>query len=580
MPKTSSTPRSGGVLCVIQARSGSKGIPKKNIYPLLGHPLMAYSIQAGLDAELVDDVVVSTDSEEFAEIARSYGAEAPFLRPPELSGDTVTSAASLYHAVLTTEALKGKVYDYVVELPCVSPLRDGGDVDGVLRKLIDTGADAIITMADTGEKHPIRLKRIVDDRIVDFTSEYPETPGGSRRQDLKPPSYIRNGAIYAMTRSLIIERETRIGPDSRAYIMEPERSINIDEKMDLTLAECMMRKGYCKNRPVKRRTMNLERHESGKRHKVLITAPMHFLPAMKAEIRQTVDCVFANGADRETVAGLLPEMDAWLCEPCPTYLIDADLLKHGKKLKILATPSTGSNHIDRDWCDRNRLTVACLKDTDFVHSIHASSEFCWALIMATVRKLPQAAQRVKQGYWRDIEDELRAVEFNGKSIGIIGYGRIGGNVARYAAAFRMTVIAYDPFKTIHDDSVTQVDSYQEALRADIVLISVHLDETTAGMVDESWFKEMKNGVIFINISRGEIVDEPALLAALESGHVAAAGLDVISEEFLSDKRVHPLIRYADAHENLLITPHIAGLTVDSEHKAAQYSFKAIRAALE
>ena len=142
------------ILAVIQARSGSKGIPKKNIYPILGHPLMAYSIQAALDSKMIDHVVVTTDSEAFAQIARDYGAEAPFLRPPELSGDKVHSVDSLYHAVLKTEEIKGMVYDYIVELPCVSPLRNGVDVDGALQKLIETGADSIISLADTGENTP------------------------------------------------------------------------------------------------------------------------------------------------------------------------------------------------------------------------------------------------------------------------------------------------------------------------------------------------------------------------------------------------------------------------------------------
>ncbi|MBF0162930.1 MAG: cytidylyltransferase [Magnetococcales bacterium] len=566
------------ILAVIQARSGSKGIPDKNIRPILGHPLMAYSIRAGLDARLVTDVVVSTDSERYAAIARRYGAATPFLRPAELSGDLIASAPSLRYAVLETERILGVRYDYVVELPCVSPLRDGRDVDGVLQKLISTGADSVISMVDTGEKHPIRLKRIVDDQIVDFTQEYPEPAIGSRRQDLKPPSYIRNGAIYAMTRRAIVELESRHGADSRPYLMEPERSVNIDERLDFTLAECLMRHGFCDNRPVPVEESRVERLIQGGRPVVLVTTPIHFLPEIRAELSEFADCILAHGASRDQVAELLGEVDGWICSPCPTYTIDAALLERsGGRLRILATPSTGSNHIDRLWCAARDLPVSCLKDSDFVHTIKASSEFTWALIMATVRKLPQAAERVRQGYWRDIEDELRAVEFQGRTLGIIGFGRIGGNVARYAQPFGMRVVAFDPFKTITAPGVEQLDSHAAVLAvADIVLIAVHLDASTTGMVDGSWFAAMRPGAIFINVSRGEIVDESALLASLESGHLAAAGLDVISDEFLSDKRRHPLIRYAATHDHLLITPHIAGLTRDSELKAARFALAAVR----
>jgi D-3-phosphoglycerate dehydrogenase / 2-oxoglutarate reductase len=305
----------------------------------------------------------------------------------------------------------------------------------------------------------------------------------------------------------------------------------------------------------------------------LVTTPTHFLPKIKAEIREIADCIFAHGADKETVAKLLETADAWICSPCPTYLIDGDLLSHGKKLKIIATPSTGSNHIDRIWCEKNSIPVSCLKDSEFVKTILASSEFTWALLMATMRKLPLAVDRVKQGFWRDIEDELRAVEFNGKTLGIIGYGRIGSNNARYAKAFGMRILAFDPYQVITDDSVEQLATAEGVLKeADVVLISVHLDKTTDGMVDQSWFAQMKTGVVFINVSRGEIVNEGDLLANLESGQISVAGLDVISEEFLSEKRQHPVIKYAMTHDNLIVTPHIAGLTYDSEYKAARFSF--------
>ena len=237
------------ILAVIQARGGSKGIPGKNIVPVAGHPLLAYTVEAGLRSELVGELVVSTDSDEIAEVARAYGAAVPFMRPAGLATDTMISMTSLRWAVLEMERMRDAEYDYVVELPCVAPLRGPEDVDGALEKLVRTGADSVISMVDTGEKHPIRLKKIVDDRIVDFTTEYPEPPQGSRRQDLEPASYIRNGAIYAMTRHCIVELESRHGEDSRPWIMPPERSVNVDEPIDLEIAEFFILRGYCPNRP-------------------------------------------------------------------------------------------------------------------------------------------------------------------------------------------------------------------------------------------------------------------------------------------------------------------------------------------
>ena len=127
------------------------------------------------------------------------------MRPSELAGDKVLSVDSLLHAAIETEKLYKKEYQYIVELPCVSPLRDHHDIDGALELLIKSSSDSVISMVNTGEKHPIRLKKIINNEIHDFTAEYPEPGQNSRRQDLSPPSYIRNGAIYAMSRSTLLE---------------------------------------------------------------------------------------------------------------------------------------------------------------------------------------------------------------------------------------------------------------------------------------------------------------------------------------------------------------------------------------
>jgi phosphoglycerate dehydrogenase-like enzyme len=145
----------------------------------------------------------------------------------------------------------------------------------------------------------------------------------------------------------------------------------------------------------------------------------------------------------------------------------------------------------------------------------------------------------------------------------------------------MKVVAFDPNRNIEEPYVTQMPSHREVLEdADIVMVCVHLDETTRNMVNKQWFERMKNGVYFINTSRGEIVDEDALLEALENGKVRAAAVDVITSEMTSNKKEHPMIRYASHHDNLLVTPHIAGLTVDSEYKAAQRTFEFLKQVLE
>lgn len=567
------------VLAVILARGGSKGIPKKNIYPISGHPLISYTISAALGSKYIDKLIVSTDDAEIAAVAREYGAETPFIRPAEIASDTALSVDALHHAALAAEAHYGTRFDYIIELPCVAPLRDKSDIDAALEKLFETGADSVISFVDTGEKHPIRLKRIVDDKISDFCKEYPEPLRGSRRQDFEP-CYIRNGAIYSMTRHCLIDLVSRQGNDSRPLIMSEQKSVNIDSKMDLLIAQMLIERGMCNNHPLKIQRCTPEFYPNPGKPKVLVTAPLHFMPKMREQILAETDCILAFGADKAQVQELIADVDAWMCSPCPDYRIDAEILDLAKHLKVLATPSTGSNHIDRVYCEQRGLEVRTLKGTDFVNTIYASSEFTFAMLIAALRKLPYSAEAARCGVWREREDDFRGVELHGKTLGIIGYGRIGSNLARYANAFNMNMVAYDPFVTIKDDYTQQVGSYQEVLKvADAVAICVHLDAHTRNMVNADWFAQMRDGVTFINPSRGEVVDEAAMLAALDSGKIKYAAVDVIQNEQTSIKSEHPIIMYARNHPNLIVTPHMAGLTYESEYKAAKCTFDALKQAL-
>ena len=163
------------IIAVIQARSGSKGIPKKNIYPINGYPLISYTIAAANESKLISKVLVSTDSEEFVDVAKSFGAEAPFLRPANLSGDKIMSVDSLHHAVLQAEDHFDETYDIVIELPCVSPLRDASDIDNALELLIkNPKATSVTSFVPTGEKHPTRLKKIKNGLVSEISSEFPE----------------------------------------------------------------------------------------------------------------------------------------------------------------------------------------------------------------------------------------------------------------------------------------------------------------------------------------------------------------------------------------------------------------------
>ena len=221
------------------ARGGSKGIPGKNIKDLAGHPLLAYTICEARRSKYINRIIVSSDDDEIREVAVRYGAEAPFRRPEELSTDTAKPVECNLHATKWAEEDGGIKYDYVVELLCTNPFKTVEDIDSAIEMQIETNADSVIAVMPLEDHHPIRIKKIVDGKIRDFC--LPEIPE-SRRQDLKPDAYIRNGSIYCMRRDML-EKGIRYGTDnSRAYIMPRERTVNIDESMDFVIASILMEK--------------------------------------------------------------------------------------------------------------------------------------------------------------------------------------------------------------------------------------------------------------------------------------------------------------------------------------------------
>ncbi|MEJ2304917.1 MAG: acylneuraminate cytidylyltransferase family protein [Anaerolineales bacterium] len=225
------------ILGVIPARGGSKSVPRKNIALVHGKPLLAYTIQAAQGSQRITHFVVSSEDPEIVAVAKRYGAPVPFERPAELAADESPTLPVVQHALREMEMLEGIAFDYIVLLQPTTPLRLPEDIDAAVDKLIATGADSVISVCDVGAYHPARMRQIVDDRLVELPIREPKEM--LRRQDL-PPVYIRNGAVYAVKREVVIEHNSMVGQVSRPYIMPDERSINVDSKLDLLLAEILL----------------------------------------------------------------------------------------------------------------------------------------------------------------------------------------------------------------------------------------------------------------------------------------------------------------------------------------------------
>lgn len=221
------------MLAIIPARSGSKRLPGKNVRPLGGLPLIAWTIRAAISSGMFDDVLVSTDDPEIADISRRYGASAPWLRPAVLSTDTATSMDVVLHAVDSLET-ESKPVEHVVLLQPTSPFRTPETIKAGVEQYL-SGAGSPVVSVSPVRTHPELCFRLDEtNRMVRYCSG--RQPQSMRAQDL-PAAFEVNGALYAASASYLRDHQTFLGPDAMAFIMAyPVESIDIDDEWDWQLA--------------------------------------------------------------------------------------------------------------------------------------------------------------------------------------------------------------------------------------------------------------------------------------------------------------------------------------------------------
>jgi CMP-N-acetylneuraminic acid synthetase len=226
------------ILAVIPARGGSKGVPKKNIREVCGKPLIAYTIEAALAASgYLEHIIVTTDDPETAEISRSFGADVPFMRPAELSGDKAPTGPVLQHAVSFMEQKHGIVYDWVLLLQPTAPFREPNDFKELVEIAQSRDCDSIISVVQVFAVHPILMKKIEDGYLTHFCIEEKE---GTRRQDYNPAAYMRNGVYYMTRRNVLMNKDSIWGEKIMPYVMPENRSVGIDSELDLKMVEILM----------------------------------------------------------------------------------------------------------------------------------------------------------------------------------------------------------------------------------------------------------------------------------------------------------------------------------------------------
>ncbi|MEV0946210.1 phosphoglycerate dehydrogenase [Rhodococcus sp. NPDC049939] len=280
-----------------------------------------------------------------------------------------------------------------------------------------------------------------------------------------------------------------------------------------------------------------------------------------------VEVRWVDGPDRAALLAAVPEADALLVRSATT--VDAEVLAAGTKLKIVARAGVGLDNVDVPAATERGVMVVNAPTSN----IHTAAEHAVALMLATARQIPAADSTLRDREWK--RSKFNGVEIFGKTVGVIGLGRIGQLFAQRLAAFETHVIAYDPYVSAARAAQLGIElvTLDELLgRAD--LISVHLPKTTEtkGLLGAENLAKTKDGVVIVNAARGGLIDEAALAESIKAGHVRAAGLDVFETEPCTDSPLFDL-------PEVVVTPHLGASTGEAQDRAGTDVAKSVLLAL-
>ncbi len=314
------------------------------------------------------------------------------------------------------------------------------------------------------------------------------------------------------------------------------------------------------------------RRARGRRYAVRVNLPVVLIADKLAQstvaaLGDQVEVRWVDGPDREKLLAAVPEADALLVRSATT--VDAEVLAAAPKLKIVARAGVGLDNVDVDAATARGVLVVNAPTSN----IHSAAEHALALLLAAARQIPAADATLRERTWK--RSSFSGTEIFGKTVGVVGLGRIGQLVAQRVAAFDAHVVAYDPYVSPARAAQLGIELLPlDELLARADFISVHLPKTpeTAGLIDKAALAKTKPGVIIVNAARGGLVDEAALTDAVTSGHVRAAGLDVFASEPCTDSPLFEL-------PQVVVTPHLGASTVEAQDRAGTDVAESVRLAL-
>ena len=305
--------------------------------------------------------------------------------------------------------------------------------------------------------------------------------------------------------------------------------------------------------------------------KILITEARDFSQAAIEKLERAGYQVVARQYDYEELKKNIHDFDGVIIRL--GIKLDKLILNSAPRLKFIATPTTGIDHIDLLAAKERRVKIISLQgESKLLKTITSTAELSISLMLNLMRHILPASQAVLAGEWK--RDEWIGRSMRGKTVGIIGMGRLGRITAQLAKVLGCRIVYFDPY--VKSTRYARAESLAELARScDIVSIHVPLNGETAGMIGAEYFGQAKRGQLMINTSRGAVVREQDLINALQDGVIGGAGLDVITGEINGEISESPIVQYAKEHNNVIITPHIGGATFDEMRVVEEFITKKI-----
>jgi phosphoglycerate dehydrogenase-like enzyme len=307
------------------------------------------------------------------------------------------------------------------------------------------------------------------------------------------------------------------------------------------------------------------------RPKLLVITPVKHIGGVAEKLEAVFDVSYFNDPVFDDIAPSLSEFDAIFTNPNKSKIyLGQELIEYASNLKIICTASTGTNHIDLPYATQSGIAVISIKEErEIIEKISSTAEHAFALTLGSLRNLIPSHRDVLKGNWN--YEEFVGRQLDGLTIGVVGYGRLGLMYANYCLAFGSRVLVFDPYVVVGNDQIVQMRRIEELLpRADVIAFHVHLDSDTQGMVNQMWLEKMKADVLLVNTSRGEIINELDLVEFLIRNRRAKVAVDVLTDE-VRRRDESPLLRYSKSSDQVLITPHIGGMTREAQELAYNHA---------